>query len=87
MPGRQTRGGTPLTDEGLKELVHFTRLQSLSLGVTKVTGAGLKQPSAASGDPAVSAHTDQPALQSKGKNPGPRQERLPQQSPMDWTKE
>jgi hypothetical protein len=44
-------------------------------------------PRAASGDPAVSAHTDEAAVLSKGKKPGPRQKRLPQLSPMDWTKE
>ncbi len=44
-------------------------------------------PSTASGDPAVSAHTDEAAVPEKGKKPGPRQKRLPQLSPMDWTKE
>ncbi len=44
-------------------------------------------PSSASGDRAVSARTDQPAEQVKGKKPGPRQKRLPQLSPIDWTKE
>ncbi len=44
-------------------------------------------PRSASGDPAVSAHTDEAAVARKGKKPGPRQERLPQLSPMDWTKE
>jgi hypothetical protein len=44
-------------------------------------------PNSASGDPAVSAHTDEAALPKKGKKPGSRQKRLPQLSPMDWTKE
>ncbi len=44
-------------------------------------------PSSAPGDPAVSAHTGEAAVPKKGKRPGPRQKRLPQLSPMDWTKE
>ena len=43
-------------------------------------------PRSASGDQAVSAHTGQVGVPTKGKRPGPRQKRLPQLSPMDWTK-
>ncbi len=44
-------------------------------------------PSSASNDPAVSAQTVRDAVQVKGKRPGPRKKRLPQLSPIDWTKE
>jgi hypothetical protein len=63
------------------------------LAVLVIDGCGprgpsmLAIPSAASGDPAVSADTADAAVKAKGKKPASRQKTLPQLSPMDWTKE
>ncbi len=76
--------------------MRFPRLRLLlapSLAALVLVGCGPHGPSipaiprSASGDPAVSAHTDKAAVQEKGKRPGSRPKRLPQLSPLPWGKE